>query len=149
MALQFKLVSEFVPLGIRAFELVTPAILNPLNVNPLVMGEFLELAGYKMQRGSGDSEVPTACYYQSQGSYDVQGLGKGPFLFMGPYEADTKIMNPTDLAENMALMVTDVDMGGGILKRGLAKWTATHHIIGYVTRLPADNNGYLRFRRND
>lgn len=153
--LDFDLKSEFQTIQRRSFELATPAILNPNNANPLVMGEFLQLNTlYKMARGSADGLLPAFCYFAEQGRYETQAIGKGPFLYMGPFEADTKIMDTTleatITAVGQALMVNDVSIGG-VNKRGLSALPAvpagTEYVVGFVTRLPANNNGYLRFIR--
>jgi len=146
----FKLVSEFITIGSRPFEFVDPTILNPYATNPIVMGEFLELdsASYKMKRGTvNGATVPSFAYYAEQGAYDVQGLGKGPFLYMNWYEAETKIFDATDLAPGVRLMVNDITYGGIAGRRGLKKAAGGGWEIGYVTRL--SGNGWLRFMRTN
>lgn len=155
MALDFKLVSEFQTVQRRSFELTAPAILNPLNVRPLVVGEFLELdSAYKMARGgdnagnlTDEATVPSFCYFAEQGRSEVQAIQKGPFLYIGGYEADTKIMDATGLAVGDELAVFDLDIGG-VIRRGLGEQSAGF-VIGYVTRLPGVNNGFLRFIRSN
>jgi hypothetical protein len=153
--LNFELKSEFQTIHRKSFELADNAILNPNNANPLVIGEFLQLTtAYKMARGSADGVVPAFCYFAEQGRYETQAIGKGPFLFGGFYEADTKVMDATleatITAVGQPLMVNDVTIGG-VVKRGLSALPATpagtEYVVGYVTRLPANNNGYLRFIR--
>jgi hypothetical protein len=153
--LLFDLKSEFQTIHRRSFELATPAILNPNNANPLILGEFLQLdANYKMARGSTDGLVPAFCYFAEQGRYETQAIGKGPFLYGGFYEADTKVMDATleatITAVGQKLMVNDVTISA-LTRRGLSALPAvpagTEYVVGYVTRLPANNNGYLRFIR--
>lgn len=147
MTVSFKLVSEFITIGTRPFEFVDPAIVNPVSATPLVMGEWLELEGYKMKRGSATPAVgPSFAYFAEQGAYDVQGLGKGPFLYLHQYEADTLVMDATDLAEGSPLEVATMTYGGIAGRRGLRLKT-TGFVVGYVSRLPINNGGYLRFRR--
>jgi len=43
------------------------------------------------------------------------------------------------------LEVTDITYGGET-RRGLALAEGAGYIVGRVTRLPANNNGFLRFR---
>ena len=153
--LLFELKSEFQTIHRRSFELATPAILNPNNAQPLIEGEFLQLnTAYKMARGSADGLLPAFAYFAERGRYETQAIGKGPFLYMGAYEADTKVMDTTleatITAVGQPLMVNDVTIGG-IVHRGLSALPAspagTEYVVGFVTRLPADNNGYLRFIR--
>ena len=145
--INFKLISEFQTIHRRPFELAAPAILDPNNAQPLVDGEFLELDGtYKMARGTvNPAVVPSFVYFAERGRYETQALQKGPFLYLGWYEADTKIMDSTALAVGDPLEITNVTIGG-IVRRALKKAT-TGYVIGYATRLPAVNNGWLRFIR--
>lgn len=152
--LNFRLITEFQTIHRRSLELADSAILSPNDVRPLVEGEWLEFdANYNMARGGDntavvgtpddESTVPTFPYFAEQGRYETQALGKGPFLMGGFYEAETKIFDAAGLALNDALSVYDVSVGG-IIRRGLAKTTAGL-VVGYVSRLPSANNGWLRF----
>jgi hypothetical protein len=101
-----------------------------------------------MARGTGDAAVPSFPYFQGSGSYDVQAIGKGPFLFLNPYEADTLVFDGTGIVSiGQPLMVTTGTYGGIANRRILAlnDNPATKYVVGYVTRLPASNNNYLRF----
>lgn len=153
MPVSFKLVSEFQTLHRRSFELADPTILRPAtSANPLVMGEFLDLTtAYKMQRGTGTLTVPSWPYYAEEGRYEVQALNKGPFLYMGPFEADTMVFDGTLItAVGQPLFVGDVSYGA-LTRKGLlgVAVPSTEWPIGFVTRLPANNNGWLRFIRNN
>jgi hypothetical protein len=148
MPVYFKLVSEFQTIQRRPFEPDDATILNPTSASPLVEGEFLQLTTttYKMLRGSATpATVPSFAYFAEQGRYEVQAISKGPFLYLGPYEADTMIMDSSSCAVGDALEVSTVAFGT-INRRALVKYTSGFK-IGYVTRLPADNRGYLRFIR--
>ena len=156
MSVNFKLISEFQTIHRRPFGLAASEILDPTNVRPLVDGEFLQLtSAYLMARGGNNAQavpgtpddeatVPSFAYFAEQGRYEVQAIKKGPFLYLAPYEADTKIMTGTGLAIGDKLSVWDVAIGG-IIRRGLFKATAGGYVVGYVTRLPTDNGGWLRF----
>jgi hypothetical protein len=155
MAVQnFKLVSEFQTIHRRPFELADPSILNPNNANPLLDGEFLvHTAAYKMARGTGPATgevVPSFAYFAERGRYEVQAIQKGPFLYLGDYEADTLIMDATGVTLGMALVAAEVTIAT-LAKRGLVRWPAVpvggEKVVGYVTRLPANNKGFLRFIR--
>lgn len=149
MAIHFKLVSEFQTIHRRPFELMDSTILNPTVTNPLIDGEWLELDTtlYQMKRGSSNpATVPSYAYFAEQGRYEVQAIKKGPFLYMGWFEADTTVMLSTSIVVGSPLEVADVDMGGGIMKRGLVLRTSGF-TVGYATRIPSNNGGYLRFIR--
>jgi hypothetical protein len=154
----FKLVSEFLSVATRSFELADSDLLNPNSALPLVMGEFLEVdADYKMARGAATPALgPSVAYFQFQGAYDTQALGKGPFLYQHEYEVDTKIFEEPGGAYdpfvlNGAVLVGTIAGGVHTGRRGVLPQKTTpvagEYILGYVTRLPANNNGFLRFRR--
>jgi hypothetical protein len=146
--INFKLVSEFQTIQRRPFELLDPTILNPVSANPLIDGEFLELntTTYQMKRGSATPAlVPSFAYFAEQGRYEVQAIKKGPFLYLGWYEADTMVMDPTNVVVGCALEVGDVSYGS-LTRRGL-KLATTGFVVGYCTRRPAENAGFLRFVR--
>lgn len=142
------LISEVLPVQRRDFYLMVPALLNPNNANPLLDGEWLTLdtAEYKLERATGAQQAaPAWQLFAERGRYDTQAIGKVPVLFMGGYEAETKIVDLTGLAVGNALVVDDVTVGGVADKRGLIKLPATtgeHLIFGYVTRVFSDRVRY-------
>lgn len=157
----FKLVSEFQTINRRTFPFVDETVADPNSARPAIHGEFFQLGSGsnkgKMARGGDntvstpgtpddEATVPSYCYFAEQGRYDVQALKRGPFLYMHSYEADTMVMDGDGLAIGDALSVFDIDSLGTLVRRGLAKASAGY-VIGYVTRLPADNGGWLRFVR--
>lgn len=153
--LDFELISEFTPIFRRSFEIATvdgagTNITNPNSLNPLVLGEFLEFnASYQLVRGTGNGATgPSFAIFGERGRTDVQAIKKAPTLFLGNYEAQTKVFDGTGLVQNCALMVNDVTYGG-LTRRGLKLHAGGAKIAGYLTRLPANNNGYLRFIRID
>jgi hypothetical protein len=149
MPINFKLVSDFTMIQRRSFELVDPEILKPANANPLLDGEWLQMhaTNHKMQRGSGDAgaDTPSWVWFAEQGRYETQAIKKGPILYLGEFEADTKIFDGTGLTTaGQPLMVADVTIGG-LTRRGLKLRTGTNHIVARVVRLSANNGGFLRF----
>lgn len=151
MSLNFKLVTPFIDLGVRAFSFADPDILKPSNINPLVDGEFLELnANYKLVRGAAAvAPILSFAYFLEQGAYTAQGLGKGPVLMLHGYEADSMIFaSGGSFAYGTPLAIGDVTIGT-VTKRGLVNVVTpgTDHVVGYVTRAPANNKGWLRFLR--
>jgi hypothetical protein len=155
----FKLVSPFEPLQRRSFDMEVPGILRATHARPIANGEWFQLTSttYKMERGGdgvvttpgtpdNEAAVPSYAFFGEPGRTEMQALGKGTFLFLGPYEADTLIFHAgAGLSIGQKLAVYDLDMGDGIVRRGLAPWSSGY-IAGYVTRLPAYNNNWLRFR---
>lgn len=139
-----ELISEVLPIQRRDFSLAVTDLLNPLNANPLLDGEFLELNGsYQLARGSGIATAPSWAVFAERGRYDTQAIGKTTVLWNGGYEAETAIMDIASLAVGDALMLSDVTIDS-LSKRGLLKaTTGNRRIFGYVTRLPG--NGRVRF----
>jgi hypothetical protein len=153
MPVTFRLVSEFQTLHRRPFELDDPTLLRPAtSANPLIMGEWLNLTdNYKMERGADDLSVPSWPYFAEEGRYEVQAIDKGPFLYMGGFEADTMVFDGTAItAVGQPLFVGNVTVSS-LTRKGLKGIAAptTEVAIGFVTRLPANNNGWLRFIRNN
>lgn len=136
-----ELKTEVQPIHRRDFYVADPTLLNPINANPLVDGEWLELdANYKAVRGSGEAAVPSWICWAERGRYDTQAIGKVPLLFLNGFEAITKIVDLTGITVGEALVVQNVTIGG-LAKRGLAQLGAgagEHLIIGYATRVFAD-----------
>ncbi len=95
--------------------------------------------------------------FAEKGRYDVRANAdkKMPILFMGQYEADTRIFDSTATSHSGAaitfalqpLKVATISFGGrkftGLV--GHAGAADDDPVVGYVTRLPAANGGKLRF----
>lgn len=160
MATNFKLVSEFQTIHRRSFVINPSTILDPNNARPLIDGEWLQLRAnkYEMERGGDNvqttagtpdgeagADVPSYAYFAEQGRYETQAIAKGPVLYMGVYEADTKVMDGDSLVEGSPLAVFDITLAGSsVVRRGLAL-RSSGYIVGRVTRRPADNGGFCRF----
>ena len=144
----FELVTELQTLTRRDFPLTDPTILGPLGSNPLVDGEWLEIdSNYHLQRGTTNGILAVYPVHTERGRYDTQAIGKSNVLFLGQFEADTKVVNMTGLSVGSILMVGDVTYMG-VTKRGLLLSTGASGVIevGYVTKLDAAN-GKVRFVR--
>jgi hypothetical protein len=150
MTVNFRLISEFQTIHRRPFELADPLVLDPTSVTPvpLVEGEFLQLdAAYKMERdATTPAVVPSYAFFAEQGRYETQAIQKGPFLYMGDYEADTLIFDGTGITTVGQLVEVRTITVASLSRRGLMV-ASSGYVIGHVTRLPANNNGYLRFIR--
>lgn len=144
----FNLISEVLPVQRRDFTLAVPALLNPVNANPLVDGEWLGLnSSYQLARGVTDPEPkPTWPVFAERGRYDTQAIEKTVVLFGGFYEAETKIYDATGITVGDWLEVTEVTIDS-LAKRGLkeAAGAGVHWIVGVVTRVLSDR---VRFWHN-
>jgi hypothetical protein len=160
----FEPVSDILPITRRDFPLADPTLANPINALALVDGEWLTLnSSYQILRASTIGtlgNVSTALsfpLFAERGRYDTQGIAgtKMPVLFLGTYEFDTRIFDAAVALSSGAaitavlqpLKVATIAMGGrnysGLVGHGGAADTSP--IRGYVTRLPANNGGKLRF----
>lgn len=146
----FRLVSEFTNIHRRPFELVDNTILKATATNPLLMGEWLQHSGnYLMARGAeaAGSTVPSFPVFSETGRYETQALGKVPILYMNAFEADTLVFAAAGLALGSPVAVGDVTIAT-LTRRGLLLNPGGSVLtVGFVTRLPANNNGFLRFIR--
>jgi hypothetical protein len=86
--------------------------------------------------------------FMEKGRYDVQALRKTTILFSGGYEADTRVFTTAGItAVGQGLQIdaaVAAPTGESGTKCGL-KIYASGINVGYVTRLPANNGGRLRF----
>lgn len=140
----FRLVSAVEGIARRDLVLADPTISNPNGANPLLDGEWLEYDNnYKAVRAGGD--ILCWAVWAERGRTDVQALRKVPTLYMGHYEADTLIMDSTSIILGSPLMVDDVTIAT-LTKSGLKlHGGGSKLIVGYATRIPANNGQKLRF----
>lgn len=142
----FVLVTELQSLIRRDFYLANEALLQPFNANPIVDGEWLVInSDYKLARGAGEGTDPTVVpVFTEKGRYDTQAIGKVSTLFLGMYEAQTKVITTAGLALGSPLTVQDVTFEA-LTRRGLAVEgvTAARVRVGYVTKV--SDGGYVRF----
>lgn len=139
----FELVTEVQGLLRRDFTVADRTLVNPNNANPLMDGEFLNLdSSYKLIRGV-DGSFGMALFAE-RGRMDVQAIGKVTVLMGGAYEADTRVFTTTSLALGGKLQISASVTVDTLTKSGLANYSSGE-VIGYVTRLPANNGGKLRF----
>lgn len=142
----FELVTEVQGLLRRDFPVADRNLVNPNNANPLMDGEFMNLdSAYRLVRGAnGSFGMPL---FVERGRMDVQAIGKVTVLMGGAYEADTRVFTAAGLALGGRLMISAAVTVDTLTKSGLVvhSASATDEIVGYVTRLPANNGGKLRF----
>lgn len=143
----FELVTELQTLTRRDFYLAVDTILNPLDANPLLDGEWLVIdANYKLARGTGEGTDPNVFpVHTERGRYDTQSIGKTNVLMLGMYEARTRVYDSTSAVLGSALTVQDVTVDGVASKRGLKLDAAGagRVRVGYITKLL--DGGYVRF----
>lgn len=160
-----ELASDILATTRRDFALADKTLSDPLNAVALVDGEWMVIdSAYKIVRATNISSVGDPATQRSyvliseRGRYDVRAMaqGKMPILFMGEYEADTRIFDATATPHSGAaitfvgqgLKVATITIGSrnytGLVGLGTSD---TDPVVGRVTRLPASNGGKLRFIR--
>ena len=137
------LITELQTLVRRDFGFTDPTLLQPLNANPVVDGEWLELDGsYKLIRGApggtNNEGIQPMVFplFTERGRYDTQAIGKGTVLMLGMYEAETTILDTTSIVLGSPLTVADVTISS-LTKRGLRLEGAVSGrvIVGFASKL--------------
>ena len=161
----FTPVSDVLGINRRDFPLADPTLASPLNAAALVDGEWMILnTSYQIQRaasisGAGNQATVRAFpLWAEKGRYDVQANSarKTVLIWLGESEWDTRIFDATAVVHSGAaittvmqpLKVASITLGSTIYVGlvGSAGSADADPIVGYVTRLPANNGGKLRFR---
>lgn len=161
--INFELLSDTLKLQVRDFPLADRTIADPLNTTAFVDGEWFVLdTNRKAARAAaigGAGNVATQTSYPiwaERGRSDVLANAdrKVPLIFMGVFEADTRIFDAALVASGGAaittvgqpLKVSSISIGGKIVCGLIGAVAADGEpIVGRVTRLPANNGGKLRF----
>lgn len=143
MVVNFELVTEVQSLLRRDFPVADRTLVDPTNANPLMDGEFMNLnASYQLIRGANQSLG--FALFAEKGRFDVQAIGKVTVLMGGTYEADTRVFTSAGLVLGGKLEISNAVTVDTLTKSGLKVYAAGES-VGYVTRLPANNGGRLRF----
>jgi hypothetical protein len=161
----FAPVSDILPVTRRDFGMADPTLANPLNPAAFIDGEWVSLTtSYQIQRpmsiaAAGNlATVRSFPLWAEKGRYDVQAnSGRNtPVIWLGEAEWDTRVFDASAVVGSGAaittvmqpLKVASVSIGGVIYSGlvGSGGSADASPIIGYCTRLPANNGGQLRFR---
>ncbi len=122
-------------------------LLDPLNtaVVPLIDGELVQInADYKYARAT-TATVPSYFVIEDRGDYGVQASRKLSAL-MGPsFLADTIVYDTalTTLGAAVGLGSVNNALSGSVARAGLVA-AASNLVIGYITRVAANNGGLLQ-----
>jgi hypothetical protein len=161
----FEPFSDILQTQRRDYSLADAALADPFNAVALTDGEWLRIDdNYQLVRASdvgslGDLAAQTSyVLFAERGRSDVraQASVKMPVVFMGDYEADTRIFDAAVALGGGAaitfagqpLKVATIAINGRNYS-GLVGAVAGdgEPIVGRVTRLPATNGGKLRYVR--
>jgi hypothetical protein len=156
----FEPVSDLFLTQRRDYPLADPTLANPLNAAALVDGEWVKLdtAG-KLSRATAigsvgqDATVPSTPLWSERGRSDTQSVRKHTTLVGGWYEADTRIFDAAATiggaaaitTVGQALKVATITIGARNYCGLVGALNTDPYIVGYVTKLPANNGGKLRF----
>jgi hypothetical protein len=152
----FELLTDPTKLIIHDVDLTaaTQLLVDPENANPIYIGETISLDGtastevYQRTLTAGATAVSYFCWAET-GRFDVQGLKKLPLIIGGEFLADTKIFTAGTIAVGDPLQAGDATVDSQT-KSGLIEHSAgadTDIVLAFATRLPANNNNYLRIHR--
>lgn len=165
----FTNISDILPVQRRDFPVADQTLVDPYNALALVDGEWMTLdSSYKLVRATtigtlgtagaaGRASVRSFPLWMEKGRYDVQASSqkKMAVLFIGDYEFDTRVFDASMAAGSGAaittvmqpLKVATITIGSrnytGLVGHGGS--ADTDPVVGHVTKLPANNNGVLRF----
>lgn len=161
----FEPVRDVLPVQRADFPLADPNLADPLNAVALVDGEWMSLdANYHIARASDvatPGDAATARSYPlwaERGRYDVQAMGqrKMPILWLGAWEFNTRVFDASaTVGSGAAITAVDQPLKVATITLGSRNYTGlvghgggadTDIVVGYVTRLPANNGGRLRLR---
>jgi len=166
--INFEPVSDILPVQRRDFPLADKTLADPLNAVALVDGEWMTLnTSYQIVRAAditvlgtagaqGRATVKSFPLFAERGRYDVRAMAdvKMPILWRGEYEFDTRIFDATAVVSGglaittvmQPLKVATIVIGSRNYVGLVGSQTSdTAPCVGYVTRLPANNGGKLRF----
>jgi len=166
----FRPVADVLPTVRRDFVPADRSLVNPSNPVSLIDGEWLTLdSSGKVVRacdiaaaGNAAGAVLSWPLWAENGRYDLQAMAENklPLIWLGGWEFETRIFDAGATIGNgviintmlMPVKVASVSLSGvygtrilsGLVGHGGA--ADTDRIVGYVTRLPAANGGWLRIR---
>ncbi len=162
----FEPVSNLMYIETRDFQLADPTLANPTNAVALVDGEWMTFdSNGKVVRastiGTGDNLATVQSWpmWANRGSTDIQAMGqrKVPLLWLHSWEFDTRVFDASKAlgsgaaitAVGQPVKVATITVSGrnftGLVGHGGAGSDASP-IVGYVSKLPANNGGKLRIR---
>ena len=147
----FKLKTPLAEITRMDFPISDPLLLDFESTSPLalIIGEFLTLdSNYKLARAANPGVPPGPwALFMEKGRSDTQALGdkKTMVLFKGGYWAETKVFTGTPTL-GAKLEVADLTFAGGTRSGLQTHAGGANPVIGYVTKLAADNGGWLQFQ---
>lgn len=136
----------------RDVELADSTLLDPNEADALIQGEWLKFSGAQgkvVRAVAGDRGAMQV--FTPKGDISGQAIGKTAVLQLHEYEAETTIFDDGfagAIGDPLTVDTITLDTVGAIFSGLRAATTSGDIVYGHVTRLPADNNGKLRFQKS-
>ena len=143
----------------RSVQLADPTLADPQNPAAIVDGEWCVVDANKKLARAADVTTPATAatlpsfpVWDEKGRTDNQALGgrNKTIIYLGPWEADTDIFDVTSMVHNGLVSVATITIDSvnyvGLVANGTFASPGAGLTVGYITRLPAANNGRLRIR---
>lgn len=169
----FRPVTDAIPIVRRDFPLFDSTLCDPYNSQSLIDGEWMTLdpGTGKLIRSAniaaaGNTAGTTFSWpvWAENGRYDIQAMAdrKPPILWLNQWEFETLIFDAAAVVGTNGAPITtrfqpvkvaSISLGGvygvrilsGLVGHGAVGVDADQQ-VAYVTRLPAENSGWLRIR---
>ena len=138
----------------RDRDVADTTILDPTEADALLAGEWVTLDGAseKLARVGAAPVAHAWQVFTPKGDYSAQAIGKVTILQLHEYEGETDLWNPADsgaLAIGTELTAHEVAnvLGDGVARPVLTIAAVGEPVLALTTKLPANNNGKVRYMR--
>jgi hypothetical protein len=147
MANELKLITPVNDVFRRDVELADTALLNPNAANPLRQGEWVVPGANGWERVSATTGTTknAKMVWTERGDFPAQAIGKVTVLQLHQFECETLLFDSDwtpALGDPVTVQKDDVT-GIGTDLSVFAEAETGEFVYGYVTKVPADNGGWL------
>lgn len=134
----------------RDVELADPTLLDPNESDALIQGEWLKFdsAGKAVRAAAGDRGAFQV--FTQKGDLSGQSIGKAAVLQLHEYEAETVMFDDAfagAVGDPLTVDTITFQTVAGVHSGLRVASTSGDIVYGTVTKLPADNNGKLRYMK--
>lgn len=157
----FEPVSDIMGVQRRDFELADKTLADPNNAGCIIDGEWLILdTNYRLLRAcdftntSAHAATKSFPCFSERGRQDRAGMSRKAtdVLFRGEYEFDTRVYDAAAGSAPIATILQGLKAATIVIGTrnyvgliGHGGYSDTDPVVGFVTRLPTNNGGKLRF----
>lgn len=151
MANELSLITPVNDVFRRDVELADPTLLDPGESDSLVQGEWLKFdsSGKAVRAVAGDRGAFQV--FSQKGDLSGMSIGKTAVLQLHDYEAETVMFDDSfagAVGDPLTVDTITFQTVAGVHSGLRAATTSGDIVYGHVTKLPADNNGKLRFQKS-